>query len=234
MTLLDQVKSTVLRTPLLGPAARNLYGWIRRPAAVDDSAAYWEHRYRSGGNSGSGSYGRLAQFKADFLNDFVASNDVGTVLELGCGDGAQLSLGSYPSYVGVDVSEAAVARCRARFADDPTKSFRSLDALGEATAEMTMSLDVIYHLLEDAVFERHMNTLFDAAERFVVVYATDTDETPRHAGPHVRHRRFTAWVDRHRPDWPLIRHEPNPYAFNGDHRSSSDAGFFVYARPASA
>jgi hypothetical protein len=32
------------------------------------SANYWERRYADGGTSGSGSYGRLAEFKATFLN----------------------------------------------------------------------------------------------------------------------------------------------------------------------
>lgn len=36
----------------------------------------WEQRYASGGNSGRGSYGQLAAFKADFLNDFVEREHV--------------------------------------------------------------------------------------------------------------------------------------------------------------
>ncbi len=36
-----------------------------------DSSAYWEERYIQGRNSGNGSYGRLAEFKAKIINDFV-------------------------------------------------------------------------------------------------------------------------------------------------------------------
>ena len=36
-----------------------------------DSKHYWEDRYASGGNSGSGSYNKLAEFKSEVINAFV-------------------------------------------------------------------------------------------------------------------------------------------------------------------
>lgn len=39
-----------------------------------------------GNNSGAGSYGRLADFKAEIINQFVTENDVREVVEWGCGD----------------------------------------------------------------------------------------------------------------------------------------------------
>ena len=38
------------------------------------SADYWEDRYHTKGNSGAGSYGVLAAYKAGFLNAFVAAH----------------------------------------------------------------------------------------------------------------------------------------------------------------
>ena len=35
-----------------------------------DSKKYWNDRYLKGNDSGSGSYGILAKFKADIINDF--------------------------------------------------------------------------------------------------------------------------------------------------------------------
>ena len=32
---------------------------------------YWDQRYKKGGNSGAGSYGRLAEFKAEIINKFI-------------------------------------------------------------------------------------------------------------------------------------------------------------------
>ena len=178
-----------------------------------DSATYWENRYALGQNSGVGSYAELAAFKAEVLNDFVAEQRIASVLELGCGDGNQLKLARYPTYLGFDVSPTAVAMCRTSFRRDRNKSFEVYDpelfASLRPRAELVLSLDVVFHLVEDEVFERHLSELFAAAERFVCVYASNT-ETPD-VGAHVRHRVFTDWVQEHRPDWQVFRHLDNPY-----------------------
>ena len=70
------------------------------------SSAYWQERYRQGSNSGPGSYGRLALFKAEIVNRFVRDHNIADIIEFGSGDGAQLTLADYPRYVGVDVSPA--------------------------------------------------------------------------------------------------------------------------------
>ncbi len=194
-----------------------------------DSAGYWEQRYARGGTSGAGSCGRLARFKAATVNAIVAEHDVGSVIEFGCGDGTQLMLAEYRGYIGIDVSAAAIARCRARFADDPGKRFLLLDEAGGQRADMAVSLDVIFHLVEDAVFDRYMRALFAAADRLVVIYASDREAAT--ADAHVRHRAFSAWVDRHAPDWRRVRRVANPYPFDPARPDdSSFADFHLYAR----
>ena len=139
------------------------------------SAAYWQQRYRAGGHSGAGSYGRLAAFKADFLNAFIHDNAIAGAIEFGCGDGNQLALLDIADYAGLDVAPAAIARCRERFAGQPGRQFRLMqDREGLVAAELTLSLDVVYHLVEDDVFADYMETLFAYAWRFVVIYASDT------------------------------------------------------------
>ena len=142
--------------------ARRVVRSLRRPVPFR-SAAYWEDRYASGGNSGAGSYGAVAAFKARVLNDLVAKHNVRTVIEFGCGDGHQLSLAEYPAYIGYDVSETVVKRCRGLFAEDDTKQFLHYDPktfpgvdAGDQ-ADLTLSLEVIFHLVEDAVFKRHLS-----------------------------------------------------------------------------
>ena len=80
------------------------------------SARYWARRYAAGGTSGEGSYGDLAAFKAEIMNEFVAANHISSVIEFGCGDGNQLALMRYPCYAGFDVSHQAVSLCLKRFA----------------------------------------------------------------------------------------------------------------------
>ena len=204
-----------------------------RPRRFEGSEAYWRARYEQGGNSGVGSYGVFAEFKAEVLNGFVAERGIATVIEFGSGDGNQLSLATYPRYAGYDVSDAAIAACRARFASDPTRTFAPMSAYAGETAELALSLDVIYHLVEDAVFERYMRTLFAAATKHVAIYASDTDED-RGDGAHVRHRTFTAWIARELPGWKLVRHLPNRYPYKGDYKTGcfSDFYFFEPVAPA--
>ena len=197
----------------------------QKTASSDD---YWRRRYASGGTSGDGLKGELARYKAEFLNRFVADNAVRSVIEWGCGDGQQLGLAEYPQYVGIDVSADALALCRATFDGDPTKAFEMLGETAGLTADLALSLDVVYHLFEDEVFYAHMTALFASAERFVVVYSSNHDAPQTES--HVRHRRFTDWVDSNRSDWNLIRHEQNPMPFRGDTATGSGADFFVFAR----
>ncbi len=110
-------------------ALRVLLATPRVAASLPDlvvpwSTAYWDSRYRHGGNSGSGSSGRLAQFKAETINRLVVEHGISSVVEFGCGDGRQLALAEYPDYVGVDVSAEAVRLCSERFVDDPSSRLR--------------------------------------------------------------------------------------------------------------
>ncbi len=194
------------------------------------SEAYWKSRYKSHGNSGAGSYNRLAEFKADVLNDFVASHQMRTVIEYGCGDGNQLKLAQYPSYVGFDVSPDAIDICQSIFLKDSTKLFKLVNQYAGEKAELTLSLDVIYHLVEDSVFSTYMSRLFDSSTRYVVIYASNTDQQQPDQSPHVRHRCFSNWVETHRGKWRLIQHIPNKYPFSGDEKSGSFADFFIYEK----
>ncbi len=198
-----------------------------------DSAAYWEDRYRSGGNSGAGSYNRLAEFKAEILNDFVAANGIETVIEFGSGDGAQLELASYPHYTGVDVSPTVVAAARKRFATDPSKRFlHTTEVTGKHRADLALSLDVIYHLVEDDVFHSYMRMLLASADRYVIVYSSNA-ERPR-PNPHVSHREFTRWIDTHGPDFKLIERVPNRFPHTGDDPdNTSFADFYIFERRSS-
>jgi SAM-dependent methyltransferase len=223
--------------PVLGTAARSL---TRIPVVKEllalrhrfrDSSSYWERRYRRGGTSGPGSVGRLAEFKADTLNGFVAWMGIQTVIEFGCGDGVQLALAAYPRYVGIDVAKGSISACRRRFAGDATKRFylasRVPPNLGRF--DLVLSLDVIYHLVEDEVFDAYMRSLFAHASRFIAIYSSNKVR-PSNA-PHVRHRLFTHWIEVHEPQWRKRGFLPNIYPYDparpGD---TSFADFYFFER----
>jgi len=202
----------------------------RARAEFANSGAYWESRYAQGGNSGVGSYALFAEFKAELLNAFVARHAIAQVMEFGCGDGNQLSLAHYPQYLGFDISHSALAECRKRFAADAYKRFAHVSEYAGETAELVLSLDVIYHLVEDEVFERYMRQLFKASTRYVIIYASNFDSAPGSTEPHVKHRAFLDWVKTHQPAWRLLEHIPNRYPYRGDYKTGSPADFFIFQK----
>jgi hypothetical protein len=224
------MKEVIKKIPILGDVARRIYRCYRKPAPFSGSVVYWENRYRVGGNSGVGSCGPLREFKAEVLNNFVATHNVQTVIEFGCGDGNQLGLAKYPNYLGFDVSNTAVVQCRKVFESDSHKSFRLMSQYDGERATLALSLDVIYHLVEDDVFEQYMQTLVSASSQYVIIYSSDSDNNRGYVGTHVRHRQFTNWMHEHLPNWKLIEHLPNRYPYRGNYAEGSFSEFFVYEK----
>jgi hypothetical protein len=225
------MKTLIKHIPLIGPLFHSFHKrFLSQDPPFVNSANYWESRYRRGGDSGIGSYGHLADFKATFLNDFVLTNDICSVIEYGCGDGNQLSLASYPRYLGFDVSDHIIKRCISKFRNDNTKAFKLASDYANEKGELTLSLDVIYHLVEDSVFENYMNRLFDSSTKYVIIYSSDFDSSDSSTAQHVRHRRFTPWICKNKPDWRLVEQRENIYKFNESVKIGSVADFFVYAK----
>jgi hypothetical protein len=202
----------------------------RRP--FPGSATFWEQRYATGGISGRGSRGPLAEYKANFLNEFIADNNVTSITELGCGDGVQIGMGKYPEYVGMDVSPTAVRTCVSQFADDPTKTFlvynsgAFADPLNRLQSDASMSLDVLFHLIEDEVWEAYLRDLFSLARRFVIIYASDDRPDSRNRA--IIRRPFTKWVEDNISGWKLHERVENPYRGTDDPATKTYSDFFIY------
>lgn len=217
---------------ILSKVRRRFVRVVRRAkrSSFVGSEPYWERRYSAGGNSGAGSYGRLASYKAEYIEALLSEHGVSSAIEFGCGDGNQLSLIAYPSYVGVDVSATAVQRCRERFGDDSSKSFLRLCELGHASPDfdLSLSLDVVYHLVEDEAYFAHLDALFSYSRRLVLVYSSNIEEW---GSSHVRHRRFVDDVETRYGDWRLARADRNPYEADSlDATELSLASFFLFEK----
>ena len=241
-SMLKETKQLIKKLPVVRSVARSVIAicgfahyiceWIK---PFEGSREYWIDRYDSGGDSGNGSYGKYASFKAQIINEIVARNGIRSVIEYGCGDGNQLRLAKYPSYIGFDVSPKAIALCEKMYIDDPYKKFRLMDDYNNETVDLTLSIDVIYCLVEDDVFYSYMDTLFDSSERYVIIYSSDSNELPKSALGHIKHRQFTRYVADAKPGWKLIKYIPNRYPYNrggpmNRHEQGSVADFFVYER----
>jgi len=202
------------------------------------SRMYWEDRYAHGKTSGNGSYGRLSEFKADVVNSFINEYNIKSAIEFGCGDGNQLSLFEIADYIGLDASPTAVQRCIREHGGDnksfmlyDSKSF--LDNHGILSAEMGLSLDVIFHLVEDEIYKKYMEQLFDSAEKYVVIYSSNTDSDTKYGienADHVKHREFTKLIKVNNPQWDLINKVNNRYPYDAEsEKPTSFSDFYVYS-----
>jgi SAM-dependent methyltransferase len=228
-----RVRKAVLRPPWARELALHGLQFARR-LQFPGSADYWERRYARGGTSGAGSYGAYAEFKAEIINDFVTENVIGSIIEFGCGDGNQLSLTKYEKYIGLDVSKSALTRCAKTFADDSSKSFFLYDSKcfvdrqGVFRAELGLSLEVIFHLIEDDVFDAYMRHLFASASRFVCIFSSDTDARLTEA-PEERDRKFSSWIEANALEWQLVKKVPHKHPWDPVTRTGSVSDFYFYA-----
>lgn len=211
---------------MLHPVFRYVLSAIRR-LRYPGARRYWEKRYAGGGHSGSGSTGRLAIYKAETVNRFVREYKIRSVTEFGCGDGQQLLLAEYPAYTGLDISKSAVARCRALFVADRTKQFETYFPQtfnpNDFQSEMTLSMEVIFHLTEEDTYNLYMRHLFATATRWVVIFSSDEADTKGGIFPHFRQRRFSDDVP---PGWSLRERLANP------HGDISISEFFFFEKVA--
>lgn len=183
-------------------------------------AAYWERRYADGRTSGAGSEGERAVAKAERVNAVIREYDVWSVIDWGCGDGTVLKrITPGVHYLGVDISPTVLDKVTA---EHSRRSFL-LDTPGSRAtqwlrADMALSMDVLFHLTDEADYRTHLLRLFGCARSVVLVYATDYDggRTARH----VLRRRWTPDVADRFPAWRIAEAAADP----------AEPGFYLYLR----
>ena len=175
-----------------------------------DIVNYWDNRYVSGRNSGAGSYGDESEVKASYVNNTIEKNNIKTILELGCGDGNQLSMFDIENYVGYDISPDIIKKCKDKFKGDETKIFRTFDINKSNIIdnhEMVISLDVIFHLVIDGAFERYMNVLFDSSKYVLIYTMQNIEENTRKHAEHVLFRDVLSWTKNNAKNYELIEND---------------------------
>jgi hypothetical protein len=89
--------------------------------------------------------------------------------------------------------------------------------------ELSMSLDVVYHLVEDETYERYLNNLFEVSSRYVVIYSTNVDR--QYDFPHQVDRKFTDYIARRIRGWKLLAVLNNPHK-----GPDTQSDFFIYEK----
>jgi hypothetical protein len=175
---------------------------------------YWDNRYKGDGNSGAGSYGKSAKYKADIVNKCISKYHIKTIADFGCGDGNQISYFSgFINYCGYDISPYIVNKCRKKFSETPNITFTS-DINELPLSDLCLSLDVIYHVVDKDDYEVYLTQLFQKSLKFVLIYSTNyndiRDELKNREWYHAYHRKFSDWVDKNINNFKLINIFENP------------------------
>jgi len=196
-----------------------------------DSVEYWRKRYATGGNSGAGSYGALADFKAASLNHFIESNGIESGIEYGSGDGNQLSLLKIERYIGVDLSPDVIDNLRKKFAGDASKSFVEYDpdkykVDASTTADIALSMDVILHLTEDFRYEAYMRNLVASAKKYIGIFNTATEKQLEKMAAHNRYRDHRIWLKANASEFTEVEVNLTPPELGYPEAT----GFYFYAK----
>jgi 2-polyprenyl-3-methyl-5-hydroxy-6-metoxy-1,4-benzoquinol methylase len=178
---------------------------------------YWEKRYRDGGDSGEGSHDPdLVMFKAGVVNSLIHKYGVRDVIDFGCGDGNQIQhINVNGLYLALDVSSTAIELAK-KFEGNKRKCFQTIDiqtidssVIPQRYFDMALSLDVVFHLVDDNEFEKYMKELFNASNNLVVIYSSN-EKLETKSPNHIKHRVFKLWVNKH-TNFELINVVYNPF-----------------------
>jgi SAM-dependent methyltransferase len=186
------------------------------------SKSFWENRYRNNGNSGLGSYGDEANFKASYINNLIKKESIKTITDLGCGDGNQISLLSgFEKYYGYDFSDTALIKSKNINKGEEYEFINNISDL--PVSDMSMSLDVIYHIVEDDIYNEYLSNLFRLGSKYVLIYSTDVD-IPQ-VSEHIKSRSFTNWVNDNNVNYELkeVSQYPKKLEANG-------VGFYLFQK----
>lgn len=165
-----------------------------------NSPLYWENRYSQRWNSGAGSYGEDAHSKSNYINDVIKKYNLKTINDYGHGDGNQLTyIKGFDKYYGYDVSKTIRDICINRYKGED--NYRFIDTPSKfIKADLSMSLDVLYHIIEEKLYVEYLKTLFSIGE-YVLIYAVDDNVS---GAPHYKAREFTPYIKKTFPNFKLI------------------------------
>ena len=197
-----------------------------------NSKVFWENNYKNNGNSGEGSYGELAQFKADIINDFISKNNITSMIDYGMGDGNQLKYFNINNidYTGIDVSLTVIDNCKKIYNNDDKKKFIHDEQIENIEANLVISCDVIYHLIEDNIYFEYMKNLFNMSNKYVIIYSRDEELDPT---IHVKFRKFTDYIKKYVNNFNLIDEIPNKFPeiiINNKYVGGSSCNFYIYSK----
>eukprot|EP00933_Yihiella_yeosuensis_P034964 TRINITY_DN2845_c0_g1_i4.p1 TRINITY_DN2845_c0_g1~~TRINITY_DN2845_c0_g1_i4.p1 ORF type:complete len:204 (-),score=30.12 TRINITY_DN2845_c0_g1_i4:109-720(-) len=174
-----------------------------------------------------------------------------SMLDLGVGDGCQFrmllpELPMIQEYVGLDVSKTIVSILQDSLTSGDLLRGNSWQRPGGFSAsfyhydgydvpaelfglrfDIVLSLQVVMHILADALFDAYMRLLFSFAGSYIIIHG-DNEESPQEN--HVRGWRFTTWIEKEAPEWDLIDRVPFEQFCPTEVHDRKGDSLWVYAR----
>lgn len=136
-----------------------------------NSDKFRDDRYIHWGNSWEWSYWLNARYKADFINKFIKEHGIDTAVEIGCWDWANLWMYDVFEYTWYDVSYFIIEKCKDMYKNDNWKRFFVNDDNTKfQKAELSLCLDVLYHIFPQDRFEKMIDKVIEAWEKYVIIY----------------------------------------------------------------
>lgn len=129
-------------------------------------------------NSGSGSRGSLAAFKASFINDFVKEKNISSIIDFGCGDLYNASLFNVKEYLGIDIVDHQIPeKVLAQSFKTLTTRFDQVEL--DKGSDLVICLDVLYHILKDELeyLKSTLEKIVELSSDYIVIYAQDSRDT---------------------------------------------------------
>ncbi len=133
--------------------------------------AYWDNRYKIGGDSGFGSKGDLLTYKAETINEIIKEFGAKSVVDLGCGDGNLARLIECEEYTGYDISQEAI-----NIASKKRKGNFTTE-VPEGEFDIALSIDIIGHITDKGDLRDHLNYL--KKHKNFIIYAPKKIEDPQ-------------------------------------------------------
>jgi hypothetical protein len=131
---------------------------------------YWEQRYKKGGTSGEGSIGEYRKWKWEIIDKYVKSID--GVIDVGCGDLSFWEGKDFPNhYTGIDISQTIIERNRKSMS--PNLTFLcspAEDYLNIGTATIVFCLDVLFHIMDDSIYEKILSNLTRYSNDWIFIF----------------------------------------------------------------
>jgi len=130
---------------------------------------YWEDRYRKGGTSGEGSIGEYRKWKWEIIDKYAKS--INDVIDVGCGDLSFWEGRNFPNhYTGIDISQTIIERNRKARPNLTFLCSSAEDYLNIGTARIVFCLDVLFHIMEDSVYEKVLSNLTRYSSDWIFIF----------------------------------------------------------------